>query len=141
MKALLPVALCASVSALLVFAAAEADAQGRPLGTGQRIVMPPPPPIGSFDSFPGFIVVEREVVRIVEREAPPPVTPPLPPHQGEGKKESPRKPYVIGNSYASLPGGCMKMIEEGVSFYYCSGEWYRQMGGGRDARYRAVAKP
>jgi hypothetical protein len=121
-----------AMSALLVFASAGAGAQGRPLGTGQRIVIPPPPPIGSFDTFPGFIVVEREVVRVVEREvpvaAPPVVVAPPPP---------PRKPYVIGASYATLPGGCMKMIEEGVSYYYCSGEWYRQMG----KQYRAVAKP
>src|SRR5688572_30022909 len=47
------------------------------------------------------VIIEREVVRevpvIVEAPPPPP----------------PRKPYVIGASYASLPGGCMKMIEEG----------------------------
>jgi hypothetical protein len=34
----------------------------------------------------------------------------------------------------------MKMIEDGASYYYCSGEWYRQMGAGRSATYKAVAK-
>ena len=67
---------------------------------------------------------------------PPPAAVPLP--QGGGAKE--RKPYVIGASYDSLPGSCMKLIEEGVSFYYCSGEWYRQVGEGRGATYRAVAR-
>jgi hypothetical protein len=44
---------------------------------------------------------------------------------------------VIGASYASLPGGCMKMIEEGASYYYCGGgEWYKQTG----KLYRAVAR-
>ncbi len=98
-----------------------------------------------------ILVVEREVPVIVEREVvrevvTPPPTPvsgsdrlgdgPLPgTPQGEGSK---RKPYAIGSSYASLPGGCMKMIDEGVSFYYCGGgEWYKQAG----KLYRAVAKP
>jgi YHS domain-containing protein len=31
----------------------------------------------------------------------------------------------------------MKMIDGGVSYYHCSGEWYRQVGG----EYRAVAQP
>jgi hypothetical protein len=44
---------------------------------------------------------------------------------------------VIGASYASLPGGCMKWIEGGASYYYCGGEWYRQLG----KQYRAVARP
>jgi hypothetical protein len=45
---------------------------------------------------------------------------------------------VIGASYAELPGGCMKWIEGGASYYYCGGgEWYRQLG----KQYRAVARP
>jgi hypothetical protein len=56
-------------------------------------------------------------------------TPPEPP--------PPRKPYVIGASYASLPSGCMKMVEAGGSYFYCGGEWYRQVGSG----YRAVREP
>ena len=52
---------------------------------------------------------------------------PAPPLKERGEEAPPRKPYVIGNSYASLPGGCMKMIEEGAHYYYCGGgEWYRQ---------------
>ena len=71
-------------------------------------------------------VIEREVVR----EVPVAVEPPQPPPE-------PRKPYVIGASYASLPAGCMKMIYEGESFYLCSGEWYRQDG----SQYKAVEAP
>lgn len=77
------------------------------------------------------VIVEREVVREVVREVAPPAPPP------------PRKPYVVGRSYASLPGGCMKMIEGGASYYYCGGgEWYRLVGSGAGAvKYRAIAKP
>ena len=77
------------------------------------------------------IIDEREVVREKPAEQPVAVAAPV----------APRKPYVIGSTYASLPSGCMKLIDGGVSYYYCSGEWYRQMGGGRDAQYRAVAQP
>jgi hypothetical protein len=89
-----------------------------------------------FNGIPGVWVVEREVPVIVEkevvREVPVPVAPVPPP--------VPRKPYVIGASYASLPPSCMKMIEEGVSFYYCDGDWYRQVGSGRSTTYRAVSR-
>ena len=84
----------------------------------------------------GVWVVEREVPVYIEREVvvrEVPAEPPPPP-------PAPREPYVIGKSYASLPGGCMKLIEDGASYYYCSGEWYRQMGDGRSATYKAVAK-
>ena len=73
------------------------------------------------------VVIEREVVirevPVVVESAPPP-----PP---------PRKPYKIGASYASLPPGCMKLIEAGASYYLCNGEWYRQTGSG----YLAVRAP
>ena len=26
----------------------------------------------------------------------------------------------------------MKMIQDGASYYHCSGEWYRQVSGGKD---------
>jgi hypothetical protein len=84
------------------------------------------------------IYIEREVV--VERQVVESVTPPpAPPHQGEGSSAPPppRKPYVVGSTYASLPGGCMKMIEAGSAFYYCGGDWYRQVG----RAYRAVREP
>ena len=67
------------------------------------------------------VIVEREVVREVPAPAPPP--PPAPP-------PAPRKPFVIGASYASLPVGCMKMIEGGASYFYCAGDWYQQVGAG-----------
>ena len=76
------------------------------------------------------VVIEREVVR----EVPVVVEPPPPPPK-------PREPYVVGKSYASLPGGCMKMIQDGASYYLCSGEWYQQVGSGSAATYKAVAQP
>jgi hypothetical protein len=132
-----------SVFALLALVSAPCAAQSRPVSGGLRLPVPPPPPIGVFNShhgFPGVWVVERQVPVIVEKEVvrEVAVTPPsFPPHQGEGSK---RKPYVIGASYASLPGGCMKLIEQGVSFYYCSGDWYREVRAGRSPLYKAVAR-
>lgn len=49
----------------------------------------------------------------------------------------PREPYVLGRTYASLPGSCLKMIEGGASYYYCGGDWYRQVG----RQYKAVEMP
>ena len=72
------------------------------------------------------VVIEREVVR----EVPVPV-----PVEAAAPKPPP-KPYVIGNSYDSLPGPCLKLIDDGVSYFYCSGDWYRQEG----RQYRAVAR-
>jgi hypothetical protein len=137
MKAPQPPGLAAAMVALLAVTASGAAAQQR-AGSGLRV---PPPSHGGgkhgfHGGFPIFIVerevpviIEREVVREVPAEPQTPVAPP------------PRKPFVIGKSYASLPGGCMKLIEGGASYYLCSGDWYRQVGSGRDARYRAVAKP
>ena len=135
--------LLTAASAALIFAASAAEAQRRPVGGGFR--SPPPAHHGGMHGkhgrhgfvFPVFLVerqapviIEREVVR----EVPVVVEPPPPP-------PPPREPYVLGKSYASLPGGCMKMIEEGASYYLCSGEWYRQVGSGRSAKYKAVAQP
>ena len=97
----------------------------------------PPPPLasGPFLGFPGVYVVER--VQVIEREvvkevpAPPPPEPPPPP----------RKPYAIGASYDTLPGGCMKMIQDGDSYYLCSGEWYRKVGTESGVTYKAVKAP
>jgi hypothetical protein len=134
--------------AMAAAAAYPAGAQSRPVG-GPRITYPSHHNF-SWERGHGFhalrqaqderiFIVEREVPVVVEREvAPPPQAVPLP--QKSGGEEKRRKPYVIGASYASLPGSCMKLIEEGVSFYYCSGEWYRQVGDGRSAMYRAVAR-
>jgi len=80
----------------------------------------------NFVERPVPVIVEREVVREVVKEV---AAEPPPP---------PRKPYVLGASYASLPGGCMKMIEGSASYYYCGGgEWYRPVG----KQYRAVREP
>ena len=49
----------------------------------------------------------------------------------------PREPWVLGRTYASLPGGCMKMIEGGGTYFLCSGDWYREVG----RQYQAVEMP
>ena len=139
-------ALTAALAALLGFGSTEAGARERPVGGGLRLPVPSNSNLFSWEhghgfkrGFPIFIVqrqpviIEREVV-VVREVAARPAPPPTPSPEGEGK----RKPYVVGRSYASLPGGCMKMIEGGASYYWCSGgEWYRLVG----KQYRAVAKP
>ena len=144
MKALPLRASIAWASALLLLAAGNASAQQLPPITGMQVTPPPPPQSvvhgtvnGGF-GFPGFwpYVVEHDVVHVIEREvvrevpAPPP-PPPAPP----------RERYVIGKRYASLPSGCMKLIQDGASYYQCSGEWYREVGAGNTPQYRAVAQP
>ena len=129
-------AVNAAMCALLVLAAAPAGAQHAPV-TSRPWLPPPPPPQGMQGGFNGgFILVEREYVPVVEREVVIPLTLPSP-ARGEEKAE-PRKPYVIGRNYSSLPGACMKIIEDGAQYYYCGGEWYRQVGA---AQYKAVARP
>lgn len=129
MKALHLQAVGAAMSALLVLAPASADAA--PIGV---ISNPLPPRHGGMHRFHGpFIIVEQETIieREVVREKPAPTAPVEPP-------PPPRKAYVLGKTYASLPSGCMKMIEQGASYYYCSGDWYRQVG---SAQYKAVLQP
>ena len=87
--------------------------------------------VGGF--FPGYYI-EREVVHdvvVVHDQPVETVAPPEPP-------PPPRKPWVMGKSYSSLPSGCMKMIEDGISYFHCSGEWYREVGRGQ---YKAVSAP
>ena len=92
--------------------------------------------------FGGVFIVEREVPVIVEREVVREAAGSLRGTDTDVPIALPRKPYVIGSTYASLPPqGCMKLIEDGASYYFCSGEWYRQLGAGRGAKYRAVARP
>ena len=129
-----------AMTALLALAATGAGAQRLEVGGSWS-----PPPRHHGGHFPGhgrgfdggFLAIDREVVYVIEKEAeteekPAAVAPPPPP--------PPRKPYVIGDSYSSLPGGCMKLIEGGEAYYYCDGEWYRQLRAGRDAQYLAVAR-
>ena len=73
--------------------------------------------------------VVHDVVVVHDEAAAAPEPPPPPP--------APREPYVLGRSYDSLPGGCLKMIEGGASYFHCSEGWYRQVG----AQFRAVAAP
>jgi hypothetical protein len=123
--------ISAAMSALLIFAAAEADSQRGPAG-GPR----------SMPRLPrdrDVIIIEREVIRTVEREpeakqdVPPPATPAAVPES--------RTPYVIGRTYNSIPSGCMKLIKDGASYYHCNGEWYQSVGRGNGARYMAVRGP
>lgn len=106
---------------------------------GGSVWSPPPTPrqgnfIGFPGFFPGFVIEDREVVHhVIEREVvhEVPAEPAAPP-------PPPRKPYVLGRSYSSLPGGCMKMIGGRGTYFYCSGDWYRQVG---PAQYKAVSAP
>ena len=71
-------AIGAAMSALLVFAATDAVAGSRGVGSGFRHRPLPPPVADGFLGFPGVYVVER--VQIIEREVvkeapPPPPTP------------------------------------------------------------------
>jgi hypothetical protein len=150
MKGLHLISMSAALSAWLVFAVSGADAQSRQLGP--RITLPSHSNHFSWErghgfkrGFPGIWIVEREVPviveRVVEKQAPAP--PSAAANSGTLNRDVPglpRKPYVIGGTYASLPQGCMKMIEEGVSYFYCSGEWYRQVRAGRSPQYKAVAR-
>lgn len=123
----------------MTLAASAAEARQRPVPGEVR--SPPPAQTHGMHGKPRFffpffvagretVIIEREVVR----EVPVAVEPPPPP-------PPPRESYAIGKSYASLPSGCMKLIEDGASYYLCSGEWYRQVGSGGAVKYKAVAKP
>lgn len=143
-------------SALMVLAATGADAQRRPAGQGPRNVISsgggPSAPIGSVGTVGDgrigrgdgrklvgdvWIVEDNdvEVVEVpVEKAA---AAAPAEPAKKE-EEEKPREPYVVGNSYNSLPGGCMKMLQDGASYYLCNGDWYQATGGGQ---YKAVKAP
>lgn len=127
-------------------ASAASQAQARPAGGGPRITVQSHSNHFSWERGHGFrrgffpvLVIEREVPVIVEREV---VVREVPVKElgtpDRDVSQSPRKPYVIGGTYASLPRSCMKMIEGGASYYWCSGgEWYQLVG----KQYRAVARP
>ena len=93
---------------------------------------------GGKHGIPFFVFVEQEPTVIIEREVVREVAVPQP---APPPPEPPREPWVLGRTYASLPGGCMKLIEGGAAYFLCSGEWYRQVGSGSAATYKAVAKP
>ena len=80
----------------------------------------------------GFFYYEEPYVvhdvEVIHDQAPEPPPPPPPPRQR----------WVLGKSYDALPGGCLKMLTPGGSFFDCSGEWYLQTG---NAKYKAVAQP
>lgn len=137
--------LSATMALLTVLAIPSAYAQSRPVGGGARITFPSHAHNFSWEGrhgfhngfgggFGGVWVVEQEVPVVVEREVVREV--PAPPAAVASPAPA-RKPYAIGSTYASLPDSCMKLIEDGVSYYYCSdGEWYRQVG----KQYRAVER-
>lgn len=77
---------------------------------------------------PPRVVHDVVVVHDEPAERPAPPAPPPPP----------RPAYVIGHSYSSLPGGCMKLVDRGVSYFQCSGDWYREVG---RRQYKAVSRP
>jgi hypothetical protein len=130
----------AAMSALLALAPASAQTFVTPRS-------PPPPPqsvihgtfgggfhhhgfgSGGFILYPETEVV-HDVVVVHDAPAEPPAPPPPPP--------APKEPWVMGRTYASLPGGCMKMVEKAASYFYCGGDWYRQVG---SRSYKAVSKP
>ncbi|HLO20335.1 MAG TPA: hypothetical protein VK192_07570 [Sphingomicrobium sp.] len=165
MKALYLSAAMAGISALLAVAPANAQTQQVPgggvlpppilqpgsgslyPGSGSLYPNPNPPQAGTGSTrsgvhrgprrgFNGGVVLFEEpevihdVVVVHDQAAEQPAPPPPPP--------LPRKPYVLGRSYSSLPGGCLKMIVGGASYFQCSGEWYRQVGA---AEYEAVEMP
>ena len=120
----------AVAAALIAFIGAEAAAQRRP------IVRPPiNQPIRRALPVQNVILVEEEVAVEGKAEAVEPAKE-APAATPEPKPE-PREPYAIGKSYASLPGGCMKLIQDGVSYFNCSGDWYQPKNGG----YVAVNAP
>jgi hypothetical protein len=130
----------AAIGAMLALAPAGAAPNPWPNG----VPVAPAAPRGSMHDGGGFhrghgfrgggffIVPETEVVHDVVVVHDQPAAAPEPPPPAP-----PREPYVIGRTYASLPGGCLKMVEGGASFFHCSEGWYRQVG----ARFRAVARP
>ena len=125
------------LAAALVMAAPTFAADRPGVGSGFRPPIPVRPSVPHAPILPrDFIVYDREVVvekqvEVEKKEAPPAPVAPAPPAEK-------RKPYALGNVYGSLPGSCMKMIEDGASYYHCNGEWYQQVAGGQ---YKAVKAP
>lgn len=140
----------AAISALILSGSGSATAQQlgpvispaiQQPGGGSLFPTPIPPQTGMalprFDHRHGsgnviIFTDEPEVVHDVtvihEVAAAPPAPPPAP---------TPRERFVIGRTYKSLPGACLKMVQAGGSYFHCSAGWFRQVG----ALYRAVPMP
>ena len=123
-----------AAAAAMLFAASGAEAQQRPIGGGPRNSFSADGRMhGKNRFFLPFVWVEQQdpvvIEKTVVKETVVVKDPPAPPK---------REPYAVGKTYDTLPPeGCMKLIENGGSYYLCSGEWYQQVGG----KYKAVAKP
>lgn len=160
MKGLHLLALNAALSAMLIVAAAaEVDAQRQPAGSGPRNPIPSGGGQGGMGGQDGLgdpdgrgdrdgrghkrdgdvFLIDEDVVEVVEveKEAKPDAAAAAVPAAAPAAVEK-REPYKIGNSYTSLPPGCMKLIQDGAFYYLCSGDWYQQLG--RD-QYAAVKAP
>lgn len=133
MKASHLLAANAIMAAVLILAAAKAaDAQRtRPI-----VPLPPERPIQRVYITERVVVQNAAPPAEAKAEEPKPAEPP-PAAPAPAPAEPPRKPYAVGETYVSLPGGCMKLIDAGVSYYNCGGEWYRQVG----SQYKAVSQP
>ena len=165
MKGLQLLALNAALSAMLIVAAAaEVDAQRQPAGSGPRNSIPSgggqsgmggATGVGGVGDHDGrgdrdgrghkrdgdVFLIDEDVVEVVEveKEAKPAEAAAAVPAAAPAVAEEKREPYKIGNSYDSLPPGCMKLIQDGSSYYFCGGaEWYQSVGGGQ---YKAVEQP
>jgi hypothetical protein len=134
-----PLNLAADLLAATLLAMAASQAGANPWPSGVPVA-PPPQPMHNHGFFTGGdvilgvdreYVVEREIIRDVPAAAPAPAAPPPPP----------RKAYIIGRTYDSLPAGCMKLIDRGATYFHCSGDWYREIRDEGGGRYRAVQQP
>ena len=48
---------------------------------------------------------------------------------------------VVGSYYSALPSGCMKVIENGMTYYTCNGYWYQPVYKGSSVTYVVVNQP
>jgi hypothetical protein len=155
MKALCLSAAVGGACALLALAPASALAQTATVG---GVLSPPIPGPGNGSLFPTpippqtvargardgrhrggfrndvFFYEEPYTVHdvvVVHDQPAEPAAPPEPP-------PAPRERWVLGRTYGSLPGGCLKMISGGASYFQCSGNWYRELGA---EQYKAVEMP
>ena len=168
MKRIRRLGLGVVMTALIISGSAEAGAQGRGAGGAPRHPMPSNDrPMGIIlveESFYQNDQPQGEGEQGAQggQGAPSegdynPLAPPEDPAEAKGKDAAPAgeakaakgeeaaaepaKPYAVGNSYGSLPPGCMKMITASASYYNCSGDWYQQVVGEKGVEYKAVKAP